>query len=167
MQDVPKAVWSIPNISVALFPSLKHNFIAYRSSKVSTCIFEIDQLWQSGFSRVYSNFFCSCSFKPEIIKIGLSAHKMYRNNIVNFQESATILNACTKKSRKTYWIHHVYNVIYSTMWNAKASFLKSDHREHLKRRWQLSSERFLLSLSLSPLSLSIYIYLFMTSHIVV
>ena len=48
------------------FPSLKHNFIAYRSSKVSSrpdCIFEIPQLWQSGFSRVYSNCCCSCSFE--------------------------------------------------------------------------------------------------------
>ena len=32
MQDVPKAVCSIPYVSVAFFPSL--NFIAYRSSKV-------------------------------------------------------------------------------------------------------------------------------------
>ena len=29
MQDAPKAVWSIPYVSVAFFPSLKHNFIAY------------------------------------------------------------------------------------------------------------------------------------------
>ena len=34
MQDAPKAVWSIPYVSVAFFPSLKQNFIAYRSSKV-------------------------------------------------------------------------------------------------------------------------------------
>ena len=83
------------------FPSLKHNFITYRSSKVSSrldCIFEIHQLWQSGFSRVYSNCCCSCSFEPEIIKIGQSSHKMYSNNILNFQESSTISNACTKKS---------------------------------------------------------------------
>ena len=82
------------------FPSLKQNFIAYRSSKVSSlpdCIFEIHQLWQSGFSRVYSNCCCSCSFKPEIIKIGQSCHKMYSNNILNFQESTTTLNACTKE----------------------------------------------------------------------
>ena len=45
MQDAPKAVWSIPYISVAFFPSLKQNFIAYHSSKVSDCIFEIHQLW--------------------------------------------------------------------------------------------------------------------------
>ena len=51
MQDGPKAVWSIPCLSVALFPSLKQNFIGYRFSKVSSrpdCIFEIHQLWQSG-----------------------------------------------------------------------------------------------------------------------
>ena len=34
MQDDPKAVWSIPYVSVAFFQSLKQNFIAYRSSKV-------------------------------------------------------------------------------------------------------------------------------------
>ena len=104
MQDGRKAVWSIPYVSVAFFPSLKQNFIAYRSSKVSSrpdCIYEIPQLWQSGFSRVYSNCCCSCSFKPEIINIGQSSHKIYSNYIVNFQESTTILNAC-KKSLETY-----------------------------------------------------------------
>ena len=76
MQDGRKAVWSIPYVSVAsFFPSLKHNFIAYRSSKVSSrpdCIFEIHQLWQSVISRVYSNSCCSGSFEPEIITIGQS-----------------------------------------------------------------------------------------------
>ena len=94
-----------------IFPSLKQNFIAYHSSKVSSrpdCIFEIHQLCQSGFSRVYSNCCCSCSFEPEIIKIGQSSHKMYSNNIVNFQESMTILNACTKRSLETYWMYHVH-----------------------------------------------------------
>ena len=81
-----------------IFPRLKQNFIAYRSSKVSDCIFEIHQLWQSGFSRVYSNCCCSCWFEPEIIKISQSFHKMYSNKILNFQESMTILNAYTKKS---------------------------------------------------------------------
>ena len=47
---------------------------------------------------MYSNFCCSCSFKPDIIKIGQSSHEMPRNNLVNFQESTTILNACTEKS---------------------------------------------------------------------
>ena len=69
-----KAVWSIPYVSVAsFFPSLKQTFIAHRSSKMSArpdCIFEIHQLWQSGFSWVYSNCYCSCWFEPEIIKIG-------------------------------------------------------------------------------------------------
>ena len=99
MQDASKAVWSISYVSVAFFPSLKQNFIAYRSSKGSwrpDCIFEIHQLWQSGFSRVYSNCCCSCSFEPEIIKIRQSSHKTYSNNIVNFQESTSILNVQTK-----------------------------------------------------------------------
>ena len=47
MEDGRKAIWSIPYVSVAFFPSLKQNFIAYPSSKVSDCIFEIDQVWQS------------------------------------------------------------------------------------------------------------------------
>ena len=102
MQDAPKALWSIPYVSMAFFPSLKQNFIAYRSSKVSDWIFEIHQLWQSGFSRVYSNCCCSCSFEVEIINVGQTAHKMYSNNIVNFQESTTILNACAKKDLETY-----------------------------------------------------------------
>ena len=109
-----KTVWSIPYVSVAYFPSLKHNFIAYRSSKVFSrldCIFEIHQLWQSGFSRLYSNCCCSCSFEPQILKNVQSSHKMYSNMILNFQESTTILNACTK-NLETYWGPHVYIYIY-------------------------------------------------------
>ena len=102
MQDAPKAVWSISYVSVAaFFPSLKQNFIAYHSSKVSShpdCNFEIHRLWQSGFSRMYSNSCCSLSFESEIIKIGRSSHKMYSNKILNFQESMTILNAYIKTS---------------------------------------------------------------------
>ena len=100
MQDGRKAVWSIPYVSVAFFPNLEQIFMAYRSCKVSShpdCIFGIHQLWQSGFSRVYSNSCCSCSFESEIIKIGQSSHKMYSNNILNLHESTKILNACTKK----------------------------------------------------------------------
>ena len=47
MQDDRKDVWSIPYVSVTFFPSLKYNFIAYRSSKLSwcpDCIFEISHL---------------------------------------------------------------------------------------------------------------------------
>ena len=93
---------------MAFFPSLKQNFIVHRSSYVSSCtdwIFEIHQMWQSGFSRVCSNCCCSCSFEPEIIKIGQSSHKTYSNNILIFQESTTIFYACTKKSLETYRIH--------------------------------------------------------------
>ena len=48
MQDGRKAVWSNPYVSVAYFPSLKQNFIEYRSAKLSSrpdWIFEIHQLW--------------------------------------------------------------------------------------------------------------------------
>ena len=94
-----------------IFPTLKQNFIAYRSFKVSSCpdcIFEIHQLWQSGLSRVYSNCCCSCWFEAEIIKIGQSSHKIYSNNILNFQESTTFWNACLE----TYIMHHVYLYVY-------------------------------------------------------
>ena len=114
IQDDRKAVWSVPYVSVAIFPSLKQNFIAYRSSKVSSrpdCIFEIHQLWQTGFSRVYSNCCCSCSFETEIIKVGQSSHTMYSNNMLNLQESTTVLNTCAK-SLETYWRHHVKWQIY-------------------------------------------------------
>ena len=111
---VEKGVWSIPYISVAaFFPSLKQNFIAYHSFKVSShpdCIFEIHQLWLSGFSRVYSNSCCSYSFEREIIKIGQSSHKRYSNIIVNFQESTTILNASTKKSGNLLNVPHISGI---------------------------------------------------------
>ena len=51
------------------FPSLKHNFISYHSSKVSDCIFKIQQLWQPGFCRVYSNSCSSCSLNLESYKL--------------------------------------------------------------------------------------------------
>ena len=124
MQDAPKAVWSIQYVYVAFSPSLKNNFIEYRSSNVSSrpdYIFKIHQFWQSGFSRVYSNGYCSCSFEPEIIKkIGQWSHKMYSNKILNFQESMPILNSCKKKRLETYWIHHVI-IFFWTMFTA--SFL--------------------------------------------
>ena len=126
MQDGPKAVWSIPYVSVALFQSLKHNFIAYRSSKCRHCIFEIHQLWQSGFSRVYSNSFCSYSFKPEIIKISQSSHNMYSNNIVNFQESTTILNGCTEKVWKLFEYTTYFIFFLNYFWYRFIKFLKND-----------------------------------------
>ena len=82
-----------------IFSKFKSEFYCISFSKVSSrpyCIFEIQQLWQSGFSRLYSNSCCSCSFEAEIIKIDQSSYKMYSNKILNFQECTTILNACTK-----------------------------------------------------------------------
>ena len=103
-----KAVWSIPYVSLAFFPSLKQNLIACRSSSRPDCIFEIHQLWQPDFSRVYSNCCCSRSFEAEILKIGQSSQNIYSNNILNFQASRTNLNACTKNKRLgTYWMYHV------------------------------------------------------------
>ena len=124
MQDAPKEHWSIPYVSVPFLPSLKQNFIAYRSSKVSSCldcIFEIQQLWLSGFSRVYSNCCSSCSFEAEIIKIGQSSHKMYSNNVVNFQESMTMLNAWTKTSGNLLNVPRIY------IWWGNTMFLYWDY----------------------------------------
>ena len=105
MQDGPKPVWGIPYISIAFFPSLKQNLIAYRSKcqiaflKVTSC----DNQALVG---------CSCSFESEIIKNGQSSHKMYSYNILNFQESTTILNACTKKSGNLLNSPRIYIYIY-------------------------------------------------------
>ena len=103
----PKAVWSILYVSVAFFPILKQNLLYIVLLKCPDCIFELHQLWQSGFSRMFSNCCCSCSFEAEIIKIGQSSHKMYSNNKVNIQVSMTILKS-VKKSLETYWMHHVH-----------------------------------------------------------
>ena len=61
---------------------------------------------------MYSNSCCSCSFEAEILKIGQSSHKMYSNNILNFEESTTILNACTKKSENLLNASRIYIYIY-------------------------------------------------------
>ena len=95
--------YRLPAFLESLMPLKNWCSIHARCSKSSLnhslrCIFEIHQQWQSEFSRVYSNSCCSYSFEPEIIKIGQSSHEMYSNNILNFQESTTILNACLKKS---------------------------------------------------------------------
>ena len=117
MQDGRKAVWSILYVSVALFPSLKQNFIAYRSSSRPDCIFETHQLWQSGFSRVYSNSCCSCSFEPEIIKIDQSSHNMYSNSTLNClrqfwllvqKKSGNFLNTSSIHIH----LHYIYIYIY-------------------------------------------------------
>ena len=40
---------------------------------------------------------CSCSFEPEILKIGQSSHKLYSNNIQKFQVSTPIFKIHTKR----------------------------------------------------------------------
>ena len=94
------ARWS--NVSLSFFPSLKQNVIAYRSFQVSSrpdCIFEIHQLWKSGFSWVYSNCCCSCSFEAEIIKI-LFSHLIRWITITYwiFKSLWQFKKNCTKKS---------------------------------------------------------------------
>ena len=79
-----------------IFSKFKTGFYCKVSSRTD-CIFEIHQVWEFGFCRVYFNSCYRCSYEPEIIKIGQSSHKMDSNNIVNVQESTTILNVCTKK----------------------------------------------------------------------
>ena len=88
-----------------IFSKFKTEFYWISFFLTSRLHFEIHQLRQSGFSRVYSNC-CNCSFEPEIINISQSSHKMYSNNILNFQESTRILNASTK-SLETHWMHLV------------------------------------------------------------
>ena len=73
-----------------IFRSLKQNFIYIVLPHIQIAFLKFT-------SCVYSNCCCSCSFEPEIIKIGQSSHKMFCNNILNFQVYTTILNACTKK----------------------------------------------------------------------
>ena len=107
MQDCRKEVRSIPYVSVGFFSKFKTEFYCISFFLTSRLHFWIHQLWQSGFSRVYSNCCYSCSFTPEIIKKGQSFHKMYSNNILNFQESTTILNACTKTSGNVYIYTHI------------------------------------------------------------
>ncbi len=77
----------------SFFPSLKQNFISYHSSKVQIAFLK--------FTSCDNQDLVGCipiaAVGPEIIKIGQPSHKMYSNNILNFQESMTILNASTKK----------------------------------------------------------------------
>ena len=61
---------------------------------------------------MYSNSCYSCSNESEIIKIGQSSHNMYSNNLLNFQEIMTVLNACTKKSGNLLKALRIYIYIY-------------------------------------------------------
>ena len=115
-------------------------------SSCPDCFFEIHQLWQSGFSRLYSNCCCSCSFEAEILKIDQSFHEMYSNKILNFQVSTTIFNTCTKKKKKnleTYWIHHVNysctlpSIIQYTPW--RCPWCNCYRRRKWTRRYEFKS----------------------------
>ena len=63
---------------------------------------------------VYSNYSYSCSFEPEIIKIGQSSHKMYSNKILNFQVSTKNLAVCTKKFGNFLKAPRIYSFRYRT-----------------------------------------------------
>ena len=76
------------------FPNLKKILLHIELPHVQIAFLK----FTSKFIRVYSSYWCSCSFEAEIIKIGPSSLKMYSNNILNFQESTSIVNACAKKS---------------------------------------------------------------------
>ena len=68
--------YSIP--FCAIFSKLKKSILLHivlLNCPRTDYIFEIHQLWQSGFSGLYSNCCCCCSFKPEIIKIGQLSQK--------------------------------------------------------------------------------------------
>ena len=78
----------------SIFSKFKTEFYCISFFLTSRLHFEMHQLWQSGFSRVYTSCFCSCSFEPEIIKLVQSSC----NNILIFLESTTILNPWTKQS---------------------------------------------------------------------
>ena len=140
------------------------------------CIFEIHQLWQSGFSRVYSNSYCSYSFEPEIIKNGLSSHKMYSNNILNFQESTTILNACTKKSGNLLnapWIYslcvslctHVYMYLPTYLHTYIHTYIHSN--QHIFRGVGFAFLSFFLIISSLSLSFSLFLTLSLSLNVCV
>ena len=93
-QDGRKAVWSIPYVSVVYFPSLKHNFIAYRSSKVSSrpdCIFEIP-------SCDNQSLVGCIPIAPVAVHLNLKSEKLVSRLKRCIAITYGILNACTKKS---------------------------------------------------------------------
>ena len=81
---------------------------------------------------MYSNRYCSCSFEPEIIKIGLSSHNMYSNNILSFQVFTTILNACAKKSGNLLNAPRIYWLKTNSFWNTTSDFLVFNQKKKKK-----------------------------------
>ena len=82
---------------MSYFKSLKQNSITYRSSKVQIAFFKFTSCDNQILVGWIPFPAVAVHFNPEIIKIGQSSYKMCNNNILNFQASTTILNACTKK----------------------------------------------------------------------
>ena len=108
MQNGPKAVWSIPYISVAFFPSLKQNFITYRTSKVSSrpdCIFEIHQLRQALVECI--------PIAAVAVHLNLKSSKLVRHLIRCIAITNWIFKSLqqfempAQKSLETYWMHYV------------------------------------------------------------
>ena len=90
MPDSPKAVWSIPYVSVAFFPSLKHNFIAYRSSKVYhiSVVFTVILLVLYATSSKIKILFTNIRRKEQNI-LGQSRQRIFRNSFKN-KKNATL-----------------------------------------------------------------------------
>ena len=63
MQDTPIAVWSMPYVCVASFPSLKQNFIVYGSSKVQIAFLK----------------FASCDNQDSVVCIPITAVAVHLN----------------------------------------------------------------------------------------
>ena len=95
MQDASKAFWSIPYVSVAFFSKFKTEFYSIFTSCDNQAL--------------VGGIPIAAVAVHEIIKIDQSSHKMYSNNILNFQESTTILNAGTKKSGNLLKAPRIYN----------------------------------------------------------
>ena len=87
-----------------------------------------------------SNCCRSCSFDPEILKIRQSYHKMYSNNILDFQKSKTILDACTKKSGNLLKAPRIfvcsYLIRFAKLWH-KAGYLERPLSSHLSLSKQI------------------------------
>ena len=69
---------------------------------------------------MYSNSCCSCSFEAEILKIGQSSHKMYRNNN-EFSRVYDKFKCLYKNSLETYLMAFVYIYIYIYIYTLKIS----------------------------------------------
>ena len=130
---LPNQLWSTDFLTPAIPLIIPHTHSAFLESLIplkNWC--SIHARWSKSslkysipfygiFSEFKTEFYCisffwdSYWFEPEIIKIGQSSQSSYRicsNNIVNFQESTTIVNGCTKKSGIILNTPYIYIYIY-------------------------------------------------------